>query len=144
MNELDQQRVIKDSFKRAGGMAHKFPSGDVAGWPDLMIRIREFGAVDMEVKFLKGVKAGFSRKVGATPLQRHTMRRINENGGLAMIGMVTYYDKMNQYLTLLHPDTEQFTEDDLQRNITTVRRVFGEGYDVVASLRKYRIQYDGR
>ena len=144
MNELDQQKIIKDSIRAAGGLAHKYPSGEVAGWPDLMCKMREFGSFEIEVKLLKGVKPGFKRKVETTKLQRHMMGEINKFGGLAMVGMVTYFDRMNQYLTLLHPDTETFSEDELHRNITTVKRVFGQGYDVVPAIRKYRMQDDGR
>lgn len=130
MKELAQQRIIIKSLEAQGGFGHKYPSGGTVGWPDLILMHPDFGAVFMEVKIIKGVKFPFNRKIDTSALQKFTLRKINDFGGIALLAVVVYNGPRDQWLTILDHNYEAMNHQYLDNEYITSKRQYGGWYDV--------------
>mgnify|MGYP006423657611 CR=1 FL=1 len=90
--ELDWQRRIIQSTKAQGGWGAKWATQWTVGVPDLILCLQGLGMFAMEVKLFDSVKPGWSRKIHTTDKQKHELSKINEAGGLGLVGVVVKYD----------------------------------------------------
>lgn len=113
-NELEWQRRIIKSVKSQGGWGAKWATQWTVGVPDLVLCLPQPGVFVMEVKLFKDVKPRWSRQVGTTVKQRHSLSEINSAGGLGLVGVVVKYAGTNKtLLAALHPATDTLSETSM-------------------------------
>ena len=76
--ELAHQTDIRKSVIKDGGYGLKLSNRFAVGIPDLLICLPPFAPCILEVKDLGECVDDFDRKLGVTPLQGETMRRISQ------------------------------------------------------------------
>jgi len=136
-NELEWQRRIIKSTKSQGGWGAKWATQWTVGVPDLVLCLPEPGVFVMEVKLFKDVKPGWSRQVGTTVKQRHSLSEINSAGGLALVGAVVKYSGTNRTLLVgVHPSTEVLSETSIDMRPSVEWK--NKSFDIVGLVKQYK------
>lgn len=136
-NELEWQRRIIKSVKSQGGWGAKWATQWTVGVPDLVLCLPEPGVFVMEVKLFKDVKPGWSRQVGTTVKQRHSLSEINSAGGLGLVGAVVKYAGTNKIILVgVHPSTETLSETSIDIRPSVEWK--NKSFDVRGLVRQYK------
>jgi len=136
-NELEWQRRIIKSTKSQGGWGAKWATQWTVGVPDLVLCLPEPGVFVMEVKLFRDVKSGWSRQVGTTVKQRHSLSEINSAGGLGLVGAVVKYSGINKTLLVgVHPSTEVLSETSIDMRPSVEWK--NKSFDIAGLVKQYK------
>lgn len=138
--ELKLQKDIKDSVITDGGYSVKLSNRFTMGIPDLLIVLNPWAPAICEVKDLGVVTDNFDQKLEVTPLQRNTMKQIEEAYGevplkhstFVLCGMI--WGKQH-WLVGLPWYSERVTAAHLQDPLRAGKRQKGGYYDLAPIMK---------
>ena len=139
MSENKFQARIVRSIRMQGGFARKWASEYNIGVPDLIGAIPTIGTFFMEVKlFNSGI---IDKKIGTTPIQRHTMHQMEAAGMLCMVVPIVVYAPGVFYTYAYKPEEQRITKENMKTtpHVFNKKRQLIDIHELVLKYKEWRL-----
>lgn len=139
MSENTYQARIVKSIRMQGGFARKWASEYNIGVPDIIGAYKDLGPFFMEVKlFNANIK---DKKIGTTPIQRHTMEQMEAAGMLCMVVPIVVWTPGNFNIYAYRPDEKRISQENMEvaPKVVNRNRKLIDVHELVLKYREWRL-----
>lgn len=142
-SEIEFQKKIIKATEHSGGYGRKWSSAYLVGVPDLILCLPEPGVFVMEVKKIEITRGSDKkRKIHTTAIQRNHLKRFEESGGLAVVGVVLDGGPRDRALLVVPWYTEQVHPLQQLGRAAYGNWPYGGHVDMADLIRRYKQSLD--